>query len=566
MTRLRTLVLLPLVLFPVCGLRAGPPEEGRSPVRVRVTDASTGQELPCRLTLVDAAGNPAAVEATPSPRAAFRPGVFYTGTGEARFTVPAGRYTLYATRGPEYGLVERRLEADGRPLNVRLKLEREVDTRGWVSCDTHVHTLTYSGHGDCTAEERMVTLAGEGIEVPVATEHNRHVAYEPTARATGMRSYFTPLVGNEVTTPAGHFNIFPVLPGSPPPDAKLTDWKAILAGVRAVPGVRVVVLNHLRDVHAGFRPADPRRFHPASGESLDGSPWSFDALELITSGAAQSDFMQTYRDWFALLNHGRPIVGVGSSDSHDVTRYLVGQGRTYVRSRAGRPDRVDVDEFCDNLLAGRALVSLGLFTSIRVDGRYTVGDLVPASGEDVQVRVRVQGPRWVEADRVELFLNGEKVMSRLLPPGRRAVVKADVTCTLPRPRHDAWLVAIASGPGITAPYWPLSRPYQPTRADWEPRVVGSTNPVRIDGDGDGRYSSPREYARAAVAGSAGSPERLAQRLAAFDSAVAVQAASLCRAEGMDLAAPAFRRALDRAAPQVRHGFAAYQNALGAVRD
>ena len=37
---------------------------------------------------------------------ACRPGVLYTATGEARVTLPPGRYTVYATRGPEYSLAE----------------------------------------------------------------------------------------------------------------------------------------------------------------------------------------------------------------------------------------------------------------------------------------------------------------------------------------------------------------------------------------------------------------------------------------------------------------------------
>src|SRR5437667_1065250 len=104
----------------------------------------------------------------------------------------------------------------------------------------------------------------------------------------------------------------------------------------------------------------------------------------------------------------------------------------------------------------------------------------------MKVHVRVQGPRWLQADRVELFANGAKVVSRSISASPSATVKADFTLELPKPSHDAWLVAIASGPGIQEPYWPIPRPYQPTRADWEPRIIGSTSPIYLDGDGDGR--------------------------------------------------------------------------------
>src|SRR5436853_172433 len=83
-----------------------------------------------------------------------------------------------------------------RPVDLDLRSRREVDTRGYVACDTHIHTLTYSGHGDSTALERVVTLAGEGIELPITTEHNVHTDYRPSMREAGVEGWFTPVIGN----------------------------------------------------------------------------------------------------------------------------------------------------------------------------------------------------------------------------------------------------------------------------------------------------------------------------------------------------------------------------------
>ena len=69
-----------------------------------------------------------------------------------------------------------------------------------VACDTHVHTFTYSGHGDATLNERLVTVAGEGIELPIATDHNLHINYAPLVNQLGLNKYYTPVIGNEVTT------------------------------------------------------------------------------------------------------------------------------------------------------------------------------------------------------------------------------------------------------------------------------------------------------------------------------------------------------------------------------
>jgi hypothetical protein len=194
-----------------------------------------------------------------------------------------------------------------------------------------------------------------------------------------------------------------------------------------------------------------------------------------------------------------------------------------------------------------------------VDGQ-PAGGFVTGREPEMKLRVRVQAPRWISADRLEVYANGDKVLDRPIIHAKNAVTKADLTVTLPRPKHDAWLVAIASGPGVSQPYWPIPRPYQPTQAQWDPRVIGSANAIRVDGDGDGRYSSPRDYATRLVRDTGANAPRLAAALAPFDTATAVQAASLCREQKSPDPA-ALRRAVENAAPHVRHAFVAYQNIL-----
>ena len=82
-----------------------------------------------------------------------------------------------------------------------------------------------------------------------------------------------------------------------------------------------------------------------------------------------------------------------------------------------------------------------------------------------------------------------------------------------------------------------------------------------DCDGDGRYSSPLDYAKSVFAANGSSPDRLIRALQPYDEAVAVQAASLCRSRGMDLTANPFRDLIENAVPAVRQGFVAYQRLL-----
>jgi len=86
----------------------------------------------------------------PEPRLAIRPGIVYTLDGKAKFTVPAGKYVLYSSRGFEYSVAETKLELKaGNVAKPRLNLSHEVhQMRYFLACDPHVHTLTHSGHGE----------------------------------------------------------------------------------------------------------------------------------------------------------------------------------------------------------------------------------------------------------------------------------------------------------------------------------------------------------------------------------------------------------------------------------
>jgi hypothetical protein len=279
--------------------------------------------------------------------------------------------------------------------------------------------------------------------------------------------------------------------------------------------------------------------------------------------------MLVYHDWFALLNYGYRITGVGSSDSHDVSRYIVGQSRTYIAAPDNDVSRIDIATACSNLIAGRALVSMGLLAQMTVNDRFHVGDLATNVGNEMRVRVQVSAPSWISATRVELFANGVSIRTneisprdatdarQRVPTGRADLpirhLKADIEWIIPRPAHDVHLVAIATGPGVSAPFWATPKPYQPTSPGWTNRVIAVTNPIWVDADGDGRFTAARGYAKGIVEKNGTDSTKLVFALENFDEAVSVQAASLCAAAGVNIDA----RELQTARPQVKRGFEAY---------
>ena len=528
---------------------------------VTVLDADTDKPIPCRITIVDEAGTRVALWPDRTrQQLAHRSGVIYTSSGRAQFKVRPGRYTLYASRGFEYSVAKVNLEvATSVPRQVQLKIRREVPTPGLVSVDTHIHTLTRSGHGDSTEEERMHTIAGEGIELAIATDHNHHADYRPIQKSTETLPFFTSVIGNEVTTKTGHFNAFPISPDSPVPDYKLGDWTKLMASIRATPGVKVIVLNHPRNIHSKFSPMAAENFNHATGRNLYGAPYSFDAMEVVTSAAMQSDIMSLYRDWFAMLNWGHRVAAVGSSDTHDVSRFILGQARTYVECPDGDPSKVDVAKACDSFRNMRAYVSMGLLVRVKVDGKFRCGDVATGKGK-LRVGVEVLGPSWVQADRVDLFSNGKLIHSQNISPSAK-IVKAEVDWVLPRPTHDVHLIALATGPGITAPFWESPRPYQPTSTKHNPRVQGATNPVFIDGDNDGKFTAPRLQAEQLLKQNTGDLNGLFDALESRDEAVATQMAALLHASGHDLRSKSLSRHYAKN-PAIKAGFEAFIKTMG----
>jgi hypothetical protein len=548
-------------------------------IDVNVYDADSKERIPCRLTIVDEQGALQTVWPVGShEHLAIRPGVVYTATGNAALGLPPGKYKFYAGRGFEYSLDAAEFIALGsvETVGLKLSLRREVPTDGYVACDTHVHTLTHSGHGDATALERMITIAGEGIELPVAADHNVQIDHRPYAEKLNVRQYFTPVVGNEVTTRTGHFNIFPVKPGGPVPDARLTEWKAIFDEIERTTGAKAIILNHARDLHGGTRPFGPALHNALVGENLEGWHWGANAMEVINSGATQTDATQLLHDWMGMLNRGRIITPVGSSDSHDVARHFVGQGRTYIRADDRDAAKIDVDEAVSSFVAGRVLVSYGLLAEIDVNDRFASGEIAPAADE-YRVGIRVLGPHWTTASRVELYANGQLLKQWEVPPvgwdsvptipersGRSPDLPRGVKWqgehVLAKPPHDVFLTVIATGPGIDGPYWKTAKAYQPTSPDWTPHVLACSGAVWLDADGDGKRTAAYDYARRAFDASGGDLPKLIDSIAGYDRAVSAQAAHLVQSSGTSLLSDDAQAAWTKATPDVQAGFRAYLDA------
>lgn len=500
---------------------------------VSISVLSDNKPAPVRLTIVDANGSlmPFSTLRTEAYEAK-RTGVLYSADGAARIGLPEGEYRVFASRGFEYNAPSHRVRLrKGDVRNTHLRLRREVNLPGFISCDTHVHTFEFSRHGDASVDERVLTAAGEGLDLVVTTEHNRVEDYAPAITRRNLDDWTSSAPGNEVTTAMGHFNVFPARLGTPQPDPQNKDWSSLMEANWKTESVQIVVQNHPRDLHSNYRPFDSAHHLSSVGVNLNGRPIRANAMEVVNSGAMSSDVMQLVRDWLGLLTRGLPVAAVGSSDTHTVDFVPIGQARTYINVDELKSSwRSDLQGVFRSLAEGRNLVSYGLATELRA------ADSVKSNGSsvDVPVEVSIHGPSWSAADHVRIYSNGRIVWEDSFSPNRRPGVKLQRKVTLKLPGHDTALVAVATGPGVLQPFWEVRKPYQATSDEWTPLVIGVSNAVWIDGDNDGRRSAPFAYAEKLVEKSSLDAARLAQSLEGYDSSVALQALDILRAQGIRL--------------------------------
>jgi hypothetical protein len=135
--------------------------------------------------------------------------VVYTATGTGTIHVRPGTYDVYATRGPEYGVARKRVTVTaGQTAEADFRLKRVIRTKNALASDFHVH----SGRSLDTAaplEDRVVSFAGEGVEVMISTDHDKQVDYTPVIADLGLAARIATIPGVEVTGTVPNPPVFP---------------------------------------------------------------------------------------------------------------------------------------------------------------------------------------------------------------------------------------------------------------------------------------------------------------------------------------------------------------------
>ncbi|MES2640740.1 MAG: CehA/McbA family metallohydrolase [Myxococcota bacterium] len=463
-----------------------PPAGG---LRVDLVDGA-GVPLPGVIDLGWAAGAPptsAVPEGLRGPlgvSSSSRAAWAWTATGTLEIDAVPGVYTLSAGHSWRHG---RASDAEvevigGEVATVRLVLDEVVPRDGWLAVDPHLHGAP-SFDGALSMEDRLVTCAATGVDLPVTTDHDAITDYRSLASALGLDARLRVVPGTEVTTLArGHFNLYPLDPaplasangGAEPWWDTPVDTQELFDRMRRVVGPEgVIQVNHPR-TPGMFTAGD---FQPATGTPgvPDHWSWDFQTFELLNGGV--DDLADMRADWFAMLDFGRVRVPTGASDSH--YRYIpCGLSRTDVFLDTTDVGTVSIEDVRDALLAGHVVVASG--TTLRATVTGTGEPALPGDtlvGETITVRATVRAPDWIQPGTLRVYVGGEIAIEEAMPAVATNGVWLEGSWTVNVPA-DTWVVVEVAGTTSLGATWRNATPY------------AATNAFFVDVAGDG-WTSPR---------------------------------------------------------------------------
>jgi hypothetical protein len=402
----------------------------------------------------------------------------WTGNGQLQRELGPGTYRVLVSSGVERDVASFDVViVANRTTRREVRLPRVVATPGWVGCDLHLHQAP-SVDADISLPARVVSVAAEGVEFAVATDHYVVTDLAPTVRwlrDKGILSTpLTTVVGSEVSTLGnrfGHFNVFPLKTGDNVVYQDTTPGELFRDARRKSPG-GVLQVNHPRwEANLGYF----TRFgiDDATGAmSVPGYDPRFDTIE-VYNGDDAHDLDRVRRvlvDWLHLLGRGQRYAATGSSDSHKLAFLDPGLPRTLVRHGGVADDARDVAAPVPAVLAaikaGRSIVTSGPILDVAIAGAGP-GETARVSGGRATLRVAVRAAPWIDVRRVEVLEGGNGTRIKLWQIARKRAVER-LNATLEIPVTQPTFVVITAEGDDSLPN--ASRPTRP---------FGFSNPIWI---------------------------------------------------------------------------------------
>lgn len=475
---------------------------------------------------------------------------YYT-SDNGNIIIAPGTYDVYISRGMEYD----RAISSGVSISAcpspcttpqdlgTFPLHRVVDTTGYLSGDFHVHSIN-SPDAVPPQIDRVMTFAGEGDEILIATDHDYLTDYKPVITQLNLQKFLTSVIGDELTTwDFGHFNAFPLTPDSSKLANGALDWGngtgytmtpcQIFEGLLADPGEEVLQVNHPRgsasfqayfsaialDTLTQKTKTDPNDFRMPPDQAKDSTDDTglfsdmFTAMEVYNS----YDYVDTVlNDWFTFLNTGLIVTGTGVSDTHTKVATSAGMPRTFIKMSTDDPLQMNEDELVTNVNSHKVIISNGPFVTAEIENgsaeKAGIGELIYSggAGQQVTLKIKIQTPDWMKYDTVKVFSNtqgtatGENGEQNATPPTPLKTYKLgtdfnfDSSTEVPADGGKRYDVTITDKFTVDADAWFVvqvkteSNPFDlfPINYNNKERPLAITNPIFVTVNDDGDFDPP----------------------------------------------------------------------------
>lgn len=340
-----------------------------------------GQPTTAGLTIRDQQGN---VYPSQSKRLApdffFHPQV-YRQSGES-VDLPAGKYTLEYSRGPEYHVGQTTFEVAAEPKNVRVELERWVDpaSRGWWSGDHHIHAAGCAHYTNPVegvhARDMLRQILGEDLKVGANLTWGPCFDYQ--------KQFFTGKVDKASIYPyllrydievsgfgsheSGHLCLLRLREQMYPGGSSKSHWPtlglntlkwakrqgAVCGPAHSGSGLDVdeeELPNYVVPPYDGIGANEFIVDITHQVEGPDGAPTP--AIDFIST--IDTNYYSELNMWYHTLNVGYRVRASGETDFPCITGERVGLGRSYVKLDG----QLDYDAWCEGVRQGRCYVSNG---------------------------------------------------------------------------------------------------------------------------------------------------------------------------------------------------------------
>jgi len=442
---------------------------------ISLTD-DEGESVTARVSVTRADGHPVAYSGDATyvdPQTGRH--YFYV-EGSTDFTLPAGRYTIVAARGPMTPLVETEAEVrEGGNDRAVIELSEiwDAGAAGYVSADHHIH-LNGDGHHRADHEDALRLMAGESLDHLAPMSWNRWerridrdiLGKETTLdgrivqQGQEVRSHFHGHIGLlNVEKPFAPWFFGPINPTLGEPDLTNGD-------VFEFAEEHGAFATYVHPIITDKDPFSHLEDNPIPLELVsDGVLAERMGLELVCMWTSP---LGNAALWYRLLNIGRPVAGMSGTDGWvDFHRTpAVGTGRTYVRTGdAGRLSEAVIEAAA----AGKSFLTTGPALIFTLDDGARPGGVTSAGNHIWEATLA----STVQIDSLQIIVNGT-VAERLggVDAGETRTLSGNVN--LP---EGGWIAARAFAGEQRADNWPTmhARPFAHTSPIWIGEV-GSTEP------------------------------------------------------------------------------------------